>query len=150
MAEDAEHKELRSELARARAALAIYGSAIRHDLDFGAKIKRGVTSNPIGWFGAATFLGFLLSAISPMGRKRKVRAEILPSGKREKAAGQGIKAAIGLAVLKFALDLAKPAMLGWFKKNYLEQRREPGSDARVRERRRLLRQGSPGDRGSAA
>ena len=115
MATTDDREELKTELAASRSAMRVYATALRRDLDFGAKLKRSVRDNPTTWFAGAGLLGLLLSKIPPTRRKVVVKGPKLRSDAPKEAG----KAAIALTILKFALDFAKPALLRWFKQRYL-------------------------------
>lgn len=102
-------KALIHDLTESRQELVGYGEAFRHDLDFGAKVKRGVRANPAACFGGAALLGLLLSKLSPSRSKVVVKGPTF-RGDQTKQAG---KAALLLTVLKFGLDLAKPSLMAW-------------------------------------
>ncbi|MEO7318691.1 MAG: hypothetical protein ABIZ56_06860 [Chthoniobacteraceae bacterium] len=119
MANPTDKKTLIAELAAARGELRGYTTALRHDLDFGARLKRSVRSHPAVWFGGAAVLGLLLSRISPGRRKAAVPSSILRSPKTAQAG----KAAFALTALKFAFDFARPALLRWIKERYMSPSR---------------------------
>ena len=119
MADSTDKKILTAELAAARSELVGYTTALRHDLDFGARLKRGVRTHPGVWFSGAALLGLLLSRVSPARRKVVVKR---PAFRSPETATAG-KAAFALTALKFALDFAKPALLRWFKDRYLSSAR---------------------------
>jgi hypothetical protein len=113
MAAPVDRERLKIELASSREGTAAYVAAVRHDLDMGAKVKRSVRNNPLAWYAAAGLLGLLLSRIPPARRKVVVKGPKLRSD-----AQQAGKAAIGVTLLKFALDFAKPALLRWFQDRF--------------------------------
>ena len=115
MATTNDREELKSELAAARGAVSVYATALRRDLDFGAKLKRSVQANPAAWFASAVLLGLLLSRIPPTRRKVVVKGPKLRSDAPKEAG----KAAIALTLVKFALDSAKPALFRWLRNRYL-------------------------------
>ena len=112
MAEQTLKQSLIADLESARAQLAGYSTALRHDLNVGARLKGGVARNPVAWFGAAAVVGLLLSKIpSP---RRKTVIKMPASGKKQ--AGTAGKAAFALGALKLGLDFAKPAIMSWISK----------------------------------
>jgi hypothetical protein len=115
MATPVDREKLKIELGSSREGMTAYVAALRHDLDFGSKLKRGVRDNPLAWYTAAGVLGLLLSKIPPIQRKVIVKGPKLRAGASEEAG----KAAITVTILKFALDFAKPALLRWFKARFL-------------------------------
>lgn len=123
MAAPTDKKILIAELAAARGELRGYTTALRHDLDFGARLKRGVRTHPAAWFGGAAALGLLLSRLSPAHRKHALK---VPTSHAKIPAHAG-KAAFALTALKLGLDFAKPALLRWFKDRYLGGRKTAGT-----------------------
>jgi hypothetical protein len=121
MADPARKQELIAELATARTHLVGSGQALRHDLDLPAKLKRGIQAKPAAWFGGAAVLGILLSAV----RSRRRRVVIKNPGFRRSQAEQAGKAAFALTALKFGIELAKPALLAWVKKNAYSRKAAP-------------------------
>ena len=111
MADSIHKKKLAAELAATRSQMSGYVTALRHDLDVGARIKRGVTLNPTVWFGGAAVLGLLLSRI-PAGRRKVV---LKGHAVRHTDAQNAGRAAFLLSALKIGLDFAKPALLSWAK-----------------------------------
>lgn len=121
MANSPDREELIAELAASRAALTGYTAALRHDFDFGAKLKRSFRAYPAVWLGGAALLGLLLSRLGSARRKLVARG---PAIRPETAAKAG-KAAFALTALKFGLDFAKPALLRWVKDRYLSRSHTP-------------------------
>ena len=114
MADPIDKTKLTYELAAARAKMSGYAGALRHDLDIGARLKTGVTRNPVAWFAGAVVVGLVLSRIPTGHRKVVVKGPSFRNKDVEKAG----KAATALAVLKFGLDFAKPAIVAWAKRRY--------------------------------
>ena len=108
MAEDQRKAELTAELARARSRIGANLGALRHDLDFPARVKALVLKHPAAWIGGATLLGVLL-ARRPARRKKSVAGR---GGAEAKIAGAG-KTGLLLGALKLAFDLARPALAKW-------------------------------------
>lgn len=115
MANSTDKKILIAELAAARGELHGCTTALRHDLDFGARLKRGILTHRGIWFGGAAVLGLLLSRLPFVRRKHSVK---VPSFRAKKDAPTG-QTAFALTALKLGLDFAKPALLRWFKDRYL-------------------------------
>ena len=109
MADPTRKQTLIADLASARTELAGYGQALKHDLDFGSRVKRGVRSHPAAWFGGAALVGLLLSKVPRGRRKVLIKGQWL----RQQDISSSGKAALALTVLKFALNFAKPALLKW-------------------------------------
>lgn len=106
MANSSDHQALIAELAASRAALTGYTTAVRHDLDLGAKLKRSFKANQTAWLGGAAVLGLLLSKVPSTRRKVIIHAP---------PAAEAGKLALALTALKFALNFAKPALFDWVK-----------------------------------
>jgi len=119
MATQSSKQPLIQDLDVARSHLGGCVTALRHDLNVGARLKAGVASNPGLWFGAAAAVGLLLSQIPPRRRKVKDKGPFVRSSNAETAG----KSAFAIAALKFGLDFAKPAMMKWFKENVLDRPR---------------------------
>jgi len=103
---DARKEQLRSELAQARSTLSTRSASVGESLDFKARISKSIARNAVAWIGGAVLLGFILSRLPA--RKAKVRPrESAGSDQAETAA----KAGLLVAVLKFAFDAARPALL---------------------------------------
>lgn len=111
MAGHSERQALIAELDSARSQAAAYVTALRRDLSIGARLRESASRQPAPWFAGAAVLGLLLSQLPRSRRKVVVKG---PALRNDQAATAG-KAAFGLAVLKFALDFAKPAIMTWVK-----------------------------------
>lgn len=118
MALSPDKQSLVAELDSARAQCTAYTSALRHDLHFGTRLKANVSANPVAWFAGAAITGLLISRISLAPRKVVVKGPAVRNAQTENAG----KAAVGLTVLKFGLDFAKPALLAWLKKTILARK----------------------------
>jgi hypothetical protein len=102
-------QSLTAELHTTRANLTSYVAALRRDLDPGLWLKASFADRPAAWFGGAATLGLFLSGIPRMRRKVVIQ---VPSRRRPKTEAA---APFIFAALKFGLDLAKPALVRWFK-----------------------------------
>ncbi len=109
MAEQSGKKALVAELTQSRAQIAGCVVGLRADLDVGKKFRATVNRNRLAWFSGAAVLGLLLSKIPARRSKDQGRASPLVTKKQESAG----KAALLVAGLKFALDLAKPSLIKW-------------------------------------
>ena len=89
-------------------------TALRQDLDVGARIKRGVIRHPAVWFGGATVVGLLLSRIPASRRKVVVKGPAIRHAEAQKAG----RAAFVLGALKIGFSFAKPALLSWAKARF--------------------------------
>lgn len=114
MADSLHQKELVAELAASRSQISGYVSALRHDLDVGSRIRRGVSHNPAAWFGGAAVIGLLLSRVVAGRRKVVVKG---PSFHRKEAQSSG-RAALFLSALQIGMDFAKPALVSWVKSRF--------------------------------
>lgn len=121
MAAPVDREKLKADLTSSREATTAYVAALRHDLDLGARLKQGVLNNPLAWYAAAGLLGLLLSRVPPMGRKVVVKGPRLRADATEKTG----KAAMAVAIAKFAIDFAKPALLRWLKNRLLKPAASP-------------------------
>jgi hypothetical protein len=111
MAETTDKQELAAELARARGKMTGYATAIRRDMDVGARLKTSVLRSPSAWYAGAAVIGLLLSKIPPMRRKVVVEPHVSFPGQPKTG-----KLAMVFGLLKFAADFAKPALLFWSKR----------------------------------
>ena len=118
MADPTRKQKLTAELDDARAQLGDYTTALKHDLNVGARLKSSMARHPAAWFGAAILGGLLLSRI-PASRRKVV---VKPSRSRQDQARKAGKGAIALTVLKFGLDFAKPALVRWFGRKMQDHR----------------------------
>jgi hypothetical protein len=107
MADQTLKQSLINELALARSQFGVSKSELREDLAVGKKLKRQLHRNPVPWFAGAAVVGLLLSKLPPMRRKVVVKGPKL----RKPAAEEVGKAGIAVALLNFALQLAKPTLL---------------------------------------
>ncbi len=108
MADQPRKESLTSELDAARAKIGGYVTVLRHDLDVRERFKANFNRHQVSWLSAAVGLGLLLSRIPRSGVKPVVPEPINWSGQAKKIG----KGAWMLAVLKFALSLARPSILG--------------------------------------
>src|ERR1043166_6563704 len=120
MAETTDKQELAAELARARGKRTGYATAIRRDLDVGARLKSSVIRNPCAWYAGAAVVGLLLSKIPTLRRKVVVAPRISFPGRPKTG-----KLAMVFGLLKFAADFAKPAFLFWLKRRSGSERPKP-------------------------
>jgi hypothetical protein len=123
MAHPARRETLIATLASARGELTGYGQALRRDLDVSARVRHAVRAQPAGWFGGAALLGLLLSKLPPLQRK----VEVKPALFRRSPAKEAGKAAFALTLVKFALDLARPALTAWVKSKMIPSFSSPGA-----------------------
>ena len=121
MADQTRKRSLSTELNTARSHLRGYVTALRHDLNVGARLKSGFAHHPVAWFGAAGLIGLLLSRFPASRRKTVVKGPVAWNGQAEKAG----KAALALTVLKFGLAIAKPSIIGLVTKKILNRPASP-------------------------
>ena len=116
MAEDERKAELTAELARARTQITGNWSGLRHDLDIPARARRAFSRHPAIWIGGALLLGLFIARL-PLGRKK-----IAPvtRKKAEPTVEKVEKAGLLLAGLKFAFNLARPALTAWITRRAAE------------------------------
>jgi hypothetical protein len=107
MADETLKQSLINELALARSQFGVSKAELRDDFAVGKKLKRQVHRNPAPWFAGAAIVGLLLSKLPPMRRKVVVKP---PKVRRPSQKEMG-KAGIAVALLNFALQLAKPTLL---------------------------------------
>jgi hypothetical protein len=107
MADQALKQSLINELAIARSQFGVNKAELREDLAVGKKFRRQLHRNPVPWFAGAALVGLLLSKLPPMRRKVVVNP---PKIRRQRAEEMG-KAGIVVALLNFALQLAKPTLI---------------------------------------
>lgn len=127
MAEEQRKAELTAELARARRRIGANLGALRHDLDFPARVKSAVMKNPTAWLGGVVIVGALLAALP--GRRKK----IVVSRKTEAHMANAGKAGLLLGALKIAFDLARPALAKWASRrvaDYMDGRGKGGPVSR--------------------
>ena len=126
MADESHKQTLITELESARTHIGGYVTALRHDLNVGARLKSGVARNPVIWFGGAAVMGLLLARILTSRRKVVLKGSAVGKDQVEKVG----KAAFALTVLKFALDFAKPALVSWVRTQVTERRATRSAAAR--------------------
>jgi hypothetical protein len=107
MADETLKQSLINELALARSQFGVSKTELREDLAVGKKLKRQLHRNPVPWFAGAAVVGLLLSKLPPMRRKVVVKG---PKSNKSSQKEMG-KAGIAVALLNFALQLAKPTLL---------------------------------------
>ena len=110
MAEQRQIDSLRSQLGNARTETAEAVSALKMELDVPRRLKANFIRNRTAWLGGAAIVGLLFSKIPA----RTSRVVVKTRGSEKAAVDRAGKAAVGLTLLKFALDLAKPALMRWF------------------------------------
>lgn len=119
--------ELAAELERARAQWARNFASFRHDLDVPTHVKKSFGTHKAGWLSGAAILGLLLAKL-PV-RKKKIYVD-----KRSGSPVKNLeKAGLALALAKFALTAARPALTKLAMKKFTEysQRPRPASAPRV-------------------
>jgi len=87
---------------------------LREDFAIGRKLKRQLRRNPVPWFAGAAVLGLLLSKL-PLRRKKVVIQKPKFGSMKPEDAG---KAGVAVALLNFAFQLAKPALLRFIRERF--------------------------------
>ncbi len=106
--------ELAAELDRARAQIARYGDAFRHDVDVPAHLKKSIEEHKGIWIGAASMLGLLIAKLPRRTKKVYVDRRGKPTVKNLEKAG------LALAVAKMAFSVARPALMSFATKQVSE------------------------------
>lgn len=106
MADQALKESLINELAVARSQVGVNKDELREDVAVGKKLKRQLREHPLPWFAGAAVLGLLLSKLPPMRRKVVVKPPKIRRQKQEEVK----KAGVAVALLHFALQIARPAL----------------------------------------
>src|SRR5277367_5933858 len=109
MAEDERKAELIAELARSRSQITGNWSGLRGDLDIVTRTRQSFSRHPAIWIGGAVLLGLFIARLPP-GRKK---ATPVARKKAEPTVEKVEKAGLLLAGLKFAFNLARPALIAW-------------------------------------
>lgn len=120
MAEQSRKQTLITELAAARTHLARDIIVVGEDMDFGARIESNYARHYSVWLSGAAILGLMLSRLLPSRGKGAVGP-----GYRDYRVEKPGKAALIFTVLKFAVSLAKPALM-----NYLAKKTQTRSEIR--------------------
>ena len=110
---DERKAELITELDRARVRSSANARALRGDLEVGQMLRHGFRRNRTAWLGSAALIGLVLSKIPPRTKKVRVKVRAWPWNKEKEQMKTAGKAGLLFAVLKLALDLAKPSMVAW-------------------------------------
>jgi hypothetical protein len=106
MADESRKTALIAQLDAQRAQLATSAAGVRTHANFGARIKASMRTHLLAWVGGAILLGVLLAP-------RRPRKVLVDRKTREKVQTNTVRAGVGLAVLKFAFDFARPALVSW-------------------------------------
>src|SRR5215217_4498298 len=110
---DQRKAELIAELDRARVRATANTQALRMDFAFKPRLRRAFQRNRTAYLGGAALFGLLLSKIPPRTKKVKVKVKAWPWSRDKEQMKTAGKAGIMFALLKLALDLAKPSMVTW-------------------------------------
>jgi len=118
MAENERKAALISSLERSRAEITSTVHVLREDLDVAAHVRRSFARNPAIWIGATSVAGLILvrilwpkPKIVPKGRQSKKEAEVEEVG----------KAGLALGALKIAFDIARPVLIPWATRLFVER-----------------------------
>ncbi|CAN5339602.1 hypothetical protein BH09VER1_BH09VER1_27330 [soil metagenome] len=106
------------DLANSRRAMSRDYRAVRHELDYKAKLESSIKLRPFAWFGGAAALGWLLAGPKTKTQTRTITKytrgdEKLPKPKETKAVGRIGFFSILLTVIRLAFPLLKPALSGY-------------------------------------
>jgi hypothetical protein len=107
MADQALKQSVINELAIARSQFVQSKAELSDDLSVGQKLKRQLHCNPVPWFAGAAVVGLLLSKLPAMRKNTAVKPRKFPKPTPEEVG----RAGIAVALLNFALQLAKPTLL---------------------------------------
>jgi len=124
MADDERKAELTADLARSRTQLTGNWHGLRHDLNVAARARRAFSRHPAVWIGGAVLLGLLIARL-PLRRKKAS----IPRKKAEATVEKVEKAGLLLVALKFAFNLARPALTAWVTRRaaeYFDERNRDG------------------------
>ncbi len=105
-----EKSAILEELARSRVAIRRDTALVQHELDFAAKARESVRRRPFAWLAGASALGYIFAG--PKTRTKTVTKVVRGKGKeseKPKAKAFGFLA-IFLAIIRFVLPFAKPAL----------------------------------------
>src|SRR6266853_2225488 len=111
MAQESRKTELIAELARARQTMSSNLGALRHDLNFVARIEAAFRRHRVAWLTGAALLGFILAKLPP--RTKKVVVD--RKGRAGGAEKTFLEAGLLVTILKFAFDIARPALTKWLR-----------------------------------
>ena len=112
MAQSFRKESLIADLAAARDRMGGHVLGLRRKMSPAEVIKRGSRRYPAALFGGAVLLGLLLSRIPARRRQIKIDTPRRPEKNQQAVKGAG-RAAVAVTLLKFGLDMAKPAIIRW-------------------------------------
>jgi hypothetical protein len=118
MAENERKAALISSLERSRSEIASTAHALRQDLDVAAHVRRSFARNPAIWIGATSLAGLILVRI--LWPKPKIVTQRRP-GKKEAELEEVGKAGLALSALKIAFDIARPVLIPWATRLFVER-----------------------------
>lgn len=107
MADDPRKSELIAELARSRGELTRHARAAGRELDVAARLKASFQRHRLPWIAGAALLGLLLTRF-PRRRRSTPRTWRKPPPE-----AKAVKAGLLVTALKFAFDIARPALTKW-------------------------------------
>jgi hypothetical protein len=112
---DQRKSELIAELDRARSRASAHRQQIQGTKQRAtSKTRATIARNRYGWIVGAVVLGFIIAKLPA--RTKKVVVERKGQRTAEANLANAGKAGIGLALLKIAIDVAKPVMMAWLTK----------------------------------
>ena len=118
MAENERKAALISSLARNREEITATVDVLREDLDIAAHARRSFTRHPAIWIGATSLAGLILVRV--LWPKPKTVPKGRPS-KKEAAVEEVGKAGLALGALKIAFDVARPVLIPWATRLFVER-----------------------------
>ena len=116
MAQDERKAELIADLARARMQISRDVHVVGRDLDFPTRARQAFARHPAIWIGIALMLGLFVARI-PLRRKKTAAPRKSAEPMIEKAGMAGVV----ITALKFAFDIARPALMSWATRRFAER-----------------------------
>jgi hypothetical protein len=108
-------EELTAEIGQSRERVANDLRGLKYELDFPAKFRRSFREQTVSWLSAAAAVGALI-ALAPM-RKKKIYVNAKGGRKSQKKL---VESGVALAVLKIAVNLARPAIVEFVKTRFTD------------------------------
>jgi hypothetical protein len=125
MAQELRKSELIAEIARARQSLTDSVRGVSCGLDFVHRAEHSIAQNKLAWISGASLVGFILAKLPARTKKVVVDRKGRPASSTGETA---VKAGLLVTALKFAFDLARPALTRWLTQRvteYAQQRFAP-------------------------
>lgn len=102
--------QILEELRRSRAAVARDAAAIAEEINLASKFKKSVRTRPLAWLGGAAALGWILAGPKTRVVVKPAKGQSAGQPPKSRLAGSAGFWSILLAVFKFALPVARPAL----------------------------------------